>query len=407
MQVIFGLLANIAVVISSSFIPDSLLIGITLSLFVCTLLAFYLYNYTPYNALGIHVMLFSYWLAFTCAAYTHIISYPLILIYPIIFGLSNIFFKSGKVKLAYFALCFVGALIMITNKHYFIYQSYNGLELINNILVGLGMFVSFYLTNIIHNDIIESYQNELEFKEQSLISKNTKLERYIDSNLQLENFAHLASHELRTPIRNIANLTGLISLKLKGKLSNKEEELLDIVNNEVVRMNDLVTNLLELSKISNTVISIERIEFSPFINNILSKNFSHQIKNISIKNKPDFLFANKQLLEQLFFNLIQNGLKFKHEKMEPEILIQYSETTTEHTFEIHDNGIGIDQQNREQIFLIFKRLHSYGHYEGTGMGLAICKKIVELHDGNLTVDKSPIGGSVFTFTISKSLSDQG
>ena len=295
---------------------------------------------------------------------------------------------------------------MIINKHYLIHETYHHFELINNILIGLGMLVSFYLTNIIHNDIIESYQSKLEFKEQSLISKNNKLESYIDSNLQLENFAHLASHELKTPIRNIANLTGLINLKLKGKISNNEKDLLDLVNNEVVRMNDLVTNLLELAKVSSSEISIDNIQFPQFINQIIQKNFAKYSKSITIKNKPERLFANRRLLEQLFFNLIENGLKFIQKGIDPNILIQHTETTREHRFEIRDNGIGIDQQNREQIFLIFKRLHAYGNYDGTGMGLAICKKIVERHEGNLSVDSSPIGGSVFTFTIAKSLANQ-
>ncbi len=405
-QVLIGCLANISVVISSLFIPDVLLIGITVSLFICTLFGFYLYNYTRHKAAGIHVMLFSYWLAFTGAAFSHIVSYPLILVYPIILGLSNLFFKSRRIKLTYFALCSIGVLIMIINKHYLIHETYYHLELINNILIGLGMLVSFYLTNIIHNDIIESYQSKLEIKEQSLISKNTKLESYIDSNLQLENFAHLASHELKTPIRNIANLTGLINLKLKGKISNNEKDLLDIVNNEVVRMNDLVSNLLELSKVSSTAISIDNIQFPQFINQIISKNFSEFSENIIIKNKPETLFANRRLLEQLFFNLIENALKFIQEGVTPKIVIQHTETTAEHRFEIHDNGIGIDHQNRDQIFLIFKRLHTYGNYEGTGMGLAICKKIVERHEGILSVDSSPVGGSAFIFTIAKSLPEQ-
>lgn len=249
--------------------------------------------------------------------------------------------------------------------------------------------------------MLYSYQAQIDEKRLNLKLKNEELNSYIKSNMHLENFAHLASHELKTPLKNVANFSSLLKKKLIYKLDDKEVEILDILTSEVGVMNGLIEDLLQLSVIDNVDLKFSRFSVSEFLNQIIEKNFIENKSIINIDVRFGYINSHKQLLSQLFINLIDNAIKFTNHSHDIEIQIVGFEEPEFYQFSIIDNGIGISQEYKEHVFLIFKRLHNNLDYNGTGIGLSICKRIVERLEGSIWVKENPSGGSIFEFRISK------
>ena len=232
---------------------------------------------------------------------------------------------------------------------------------------------------------------------------NSTINELTRSNKELEQFAYVASHDLQEPLRMITSYIELLEKRYKEKLDDNANEFLDFIIDGAQRMNFLIKDLLALSRVGTRGKDFEPMDSTLALEQAIS-NIIVLIKencvNISYQKLPliegDFL----QII-QLFQNILINSIKFRKDDIEPEINIYAIEETDKWIFNIKDNGIGIEQKFFEKIFVIFQRLHKRNKYPGTGIGLAICKKIVERHGGNIGVQSTPGEGSIFYFTIPK------
>jgi len=248
------------------------------------------------------------------------------------------------------------------------------------------------------NDVTEIIK-----KQESLDVKNEELQHYIDSNLQLESFAFLASHDLKTPLRSISGFSQLL-LKTAGNKLNKEElEYINYIVSSTHNMNTLINDLLEYSTINKAEFKVNKISLENLVNavkadlqiSIIENKASVNLIETDVKSfDGDFV-----LLKQAFNNLISNAIKYKKPDVNPIINISCKKLNNQIQFAIADNGIGIEEEYFDKIFLILKRLHSSETHDGTGIGLAICKQIAEKHNGKIWVESELNVGSTFYFTI--------
>lgn len=220
------------------------------------------------------------------------------------------------------------------------------------------------------------------------------------SNTELEQFAYVASHDLQEPLRTIYGYTELLESNYKGKLDTDADDFIEYITTGARRMQQMINDLLALSRITTrgekfSPINIERI-LKIVIQNLHSLiDENHAI--ITHDSIPTIIADDSQIT-QLFQNLIDNAIKFRREET-PKIHISCKRINREWVFSVTDNGIGIDKNQFKKLFIIFQRLHSREEYPGTGIGLAMCKKIVERHGGKIWLE-SEIGiGSIFYFTI--------
>ncbi|MBX2874644.1 MAG: PAS domain-containing protein [Saprospiraceae bacterium] len=240
----------------------------------------------------------------------------------------------------------------------------------------------------------------------ALNEKNEDLKKYIDSNMQLENFAYMASHDLKAPIRTIVSFTQLLKRSLKDRLQDNEEEYLQYISTGANSMKNLIEDLLTYSRVNTNNHQLEEVVLPKILASIkadLQTALEDSEATIHIKNIPDSIQADSTMMRQLFQNLLENAIKFRRPEIAPEIEIGCSSTEDHWNFYIKDNGIGISPEFQEKIFLLFRKLHSSSKYEGTGIGLALCKKIVEQHGGKIWVDDKYEDGTCFQFTLRKQL----
>jgi PAS domain S-box-containing protein len=241
--------------------------------------------------------------------------------------------------------------------------------------------------------------NELERKqaEEALHQVADELKR---SNEDLKQFASAASHDLQEPLRGIESFIRLLEKRYKGKLDQKADEYIDYVVNDVGRMQMLIKDLLEYSRISVKEKVVSPVNCSVVLEQALS-NLRSAIEESSAEVTYDLLPAvmgDEAQLSRLFQNLIGNAIKFRSK--EPlKVHISADREENAWIFAVRDNSIGIDPKQAERIFLIFQRLHSRHEYPGTGVGLAVCKKIVERHEGRIWIESEPEKGATFFFTI--------
>lgn len=245
------------------------------------------------------------------------------------------------------------------------------------------------------------HNEELQEKNEEIQQQNSDLERKNDD---LKKFAFIVSHDLKAPLRTIGSFTGLLRRRYFHKIDQDGQEYMDFITGGVKRMDQLLNDLLTYSQIENTDRGADWTETKDVIHNALS-NLYFQIRNqnVAVKINEEALprvKGNSAHLTQLFQNIIANGIKFRNGRA-PQISIDCMQNEQKFTFAIRDNGIGIEDQYQEKIFRMFSRLHKVEEYEGTGIGLATCKKIVEKHGGKIWV-KSALGqGSTFYFSLPK------
>jgi signal transduction histidine kinase len=220
------------------------------------------------------------------------------------------------------------------------------------------------------------------------------------SNAELEQFAYVASHDLQEPLRMVGSYTGLLKRRYQGKLDRDADEFIAYAIDGVTRMQGLINDLLIYSRAGRGDRPLEELDSGQALGRALD-NLQTAIADkqalVSQGTMPRVM-ANTVQLTQLFQNLIANALKFCKDRR-PEIRIAAERAGPEWVFSVHDNGIGIDPQYGDRIFLIFQRLHKREEYPGTGIGLAICKKIVEQQGGRIWVESEPGKGSTFKFTL--------
>ncbi|NBC27227.1 MAG: HAMP domain-containing protein [Bacteroidetes bacterium] len=252
------------------------------------------------------------------------------------------------------------------------------------------------------NSMAEKLKNQVE-KEEILIQKLEKqTEELKSSNEELENFASTASHDLKEPLRMIRNFMGLLEKKYADQLDEKANKYIHFAVDGAARMATLIDDLLEFSRIGRKHKEVKKADLNQILEGVMHY-YDSKIEKIGARVEYDsmpVIDAVPVSMRMLFQNLVDNALKY-HNRVPPEIDVNVEEKDVAWQFSVSDNGIGIDEQYKQDIFLLFKRLHSSDQYTGTGMGLAICKKIVEQHDGEIWVESEPGAGSTFYFTISK------
>jgi PAS domain S-box-containing protein len=243
-----------------------------------------------------------------------------------------------------------------------------------------------------HTDITDRKQADEQLKR--------TMEELKRSNMELEQFAYVASHDLQEPLRMVSSFTQLLEKQYKDKL---DEHALDYINYAVdgaKRMQLLINDLLSYSRVNSKGGKFEEVDLEKVLDETLS-NLELTIEEnqafITRESLPK-INANYRQMIQLFQNLIGNALKYRS-KETPQIQISTQKEDNQWIFSVEDNGIGIDPKYADRIFMIFKRLHTNEEYEGTGIGLAITKRIIERHGGNIWVESETGKGSTFYFTI--------
>jgi PAS domain S-box-containing protein len=246
--------------------------------------------------------------------------------------------------------------------------------------------------SVIARDVSERKRAEAELARQA-----RELER---SNEELEHFAHIASHDLHEPLRMIASYVELLDERYRPLFDDNARKYMSYLREGAVRSQQLLDDLLRYARVGTQGKPFEWTDCNAVLDSVLV-NLKVAVEESGVKisrgNLPQ-LMADPVQLGQLFQNLISNAIKFRASSA-PEVRVEAEPKKREWVFSVRDNGIGIDPKYAEKIFVIFQRLHSRRQYPGSGIGLAICKKIVERHGGNIRVESRPGDGSVFYFTI--------
>ena len=221
------------------------------------------------------------------------------------------------------------------------------------------------------------------------------------SNAELKKFAYVASHDLQEPLNQVANYVQLLELRYGEELDSDAKDFIGFAVEGVNQMQTLIDDVLVYSKVDILGIEWNLTSLDNALNRSLGNLRSRIIETSAIVTfdpMPTIVADNTQIM-QLFQNLIANAIKFRKQDEAPQIHISVSREEDDWLFSISDNGIGIDPQFFDRIFVIFQRLHTRDEYPGSGMGLTICKKIVECHRGKMWVTSEPGRGATFSFTI--------
>lgn len=244
-----------------------------------------------------------------------------------------------------------------------------------------------------NNEILEK---AIEIRTKELENSNIDLAK---SNEELERFVFIASHDLKTPLRDIVSFTSLLERQLKSSDNEKVHEYLSFIKNGGKRLNSLISDTLEYSRFSH----LQKENQTEFINlnilldelqNTLSNYISEKNAKIIIANNLPHIDANRSSITSLFQNLLENSIKYNQSDI-PTIKISTATNQDFLSIFIDDNGIGIPEEYQDEIFTMFSRLHNQNEYEGSGLGLAICKKIVENLNGEILIKSEPDKGSTF------------
>jgi len=288
------------------------------------------------------------------------------------------------------------------------------------------VFVELYVKN---HELRESEQKliainkNLEIEIKDRISSETKVselnKRLLENinelestNKELDRFAFMASHDLQEPLRKIRIFSERIANKYADEIGSEGRDYIDRMQAACIRMQNLISDILAFSKVSMTKESLEYTEINQLLDELLHEmDFQIQEKKAKVVvGKLPGLRVNPGLIKSLFQNLISNALKYSHKEIEPFIRITGKIDTSLKSsgsvpskkycrIYVQDNGVGFDQQYAEQIFTMFKRLHFGAEYKGTGIGLAICKKIVEEHNGFISAKSAVNQGTTFTISL--------
>ncbi|TPN87360.1 PAS domain S-box protein [Aquimarina algicola] len=227
--------------------------------------------------------------------------------------------------------------------------------------------------------------------------------RMKDLNVELERFAYLASHDLKEPLRTISSFTKLFKDEYHENFDATAIQYLDFIEKASARMIVLTNDLLQYSQLDNKSLKFETVRLNEILKEIvqdLQKPIEDNYATITIDVLPS-IFCDKIQIRQLFQNLISNSIKYRKKEVNPRIEIGCEEKSDHLQFYVKDNGIGINAKYHAKIFEVFKRLHSQDEYEGTGIGLANCKRIIDNHKGKIWLQSSLEKGAVFYFSIPK------
>jgi signal transduction histidine kinase len=235
--------------------------------------------------------------------------------------------------------------------------------------------------------------------EAALTRQAADLER---SNRELEQFAYVASHDLQEPLRKVASFTQMLQRRYEGELDERAHRYIDFAVDGAKRMQELINDLLAFSRVGRVTNPHGRVDTAALVAQATS-NLSTLVADtgavVEAGGLPD-VDGDRALLAVVFQNLIANAVKFRAPDRAPHVRIDAGQVDGEWRFSVTDNGIGVEPEYAERIFVIFQRLHTRTAYEGTGIGLAMCRKIIEYHGGRIWLGEPPAdGGSRFCFTL--------
>ena len=254
----------------------------------------------------------------------------------------------------------------------------------------------------------KEFENEQKEKEASLLQeKNEEIKRYVHrleiSNNELKQFAHVASHDLREPLRMITSYMGLVRKSLSENITQQQTEFIAYAIDGAKRMELLIVDLLRLAKVDANA-KMEVVKLNHVVDEMkLNLDMLLQEKNATIisSNLPE-IHADRTQMLQLIQNIVSNGIKY-NESGRPVIKIKYTQRASDIEITIADNGIGIDEIYREKVFQIFQRIETSKEYSGSGIGLTICKKIVDRMNGKITIEDNMGGGTLFKILLPSSI----
>jgi len=230
------------------------------------------------------------------------------------------------------------------------------------------------------------------------------------SNQELEQFAYVVSHDLRQPLQGILGFASVIDMMYRDRLDDNFKKYIDHIHDTSQHMSRLIQDLLDYSTVGSSELCSEPTDCKTIVENVLI-NLSTMVNEsnavITMDELPQIKMQETHSL-QLFQNLLSNALKYRHSERIPTIHISFQaqshpSSSQESLFGVQDNGLGIESEYFDQIFQIFKRLHTRDEFSGTGIGLATCKKIVEHYGGKIWVESTPSCGSTFYFTLPQDL----
>ncbi|HEX4734943.1 MAG TPA: ATP-binding protein [Thermoleophilaceae bacterium] len=240
---------------------------------------------------------------------------------------------------------------------------------------------------------------QLEEANADLAETTARLER---SNEELQRFATVASHDLREPLRVVSGFAELLARRHAGELGAEGQRFVEAITGGVARMDEMISDLLAYARAGRADQPLEPVDTGDVVRDALD-GLGRAIEEAGAQIEVDplpMVNGNPAALRQLFQNLIANAIKFV-DNSAPRVRIWAAEVPEGWRFSVRDNGIGIEPEQAERIFEMFTRLHGAERYPGTGVGLAVCKRIVDVHGGRIWVEPAPGGGSQFMFTIAR------
>ena len=304
-----------------------------------------------------------------------------------------------KVLLISILLGFLAGFIDTIFDYFIFYQDQSFLKLLvtdvpqHEIYIRFLLLVCFIVFGFICARIISRQKKA----EEELLKVTRELQ---SSNAELEQFARITSHDLQEPLVTISGFVKLLKRRYHGRLDAKADEFIDFAIEGTSRMEKLIRDLLEYSRVGSKKKPYREFALGSLLDQALQNlksNIDASGAEVKAHDLPS-LWVDDTLIIQLFQNLVCNALKFSGNKV-PVIEIFSEKREKDWVISVRDNGIGIDPQYADQIFIIFNRLHQENKYRGTGLGLAICKKITERHGGDIWVDSVLGNGSTFSFSL--------
>ena len=262
-------------------------------------------------------------------------------------------------------------------------------------------------------DYVRTYRQEEEMSRtlrqarDDLTKQSAQLETAIEDlrrrNEELDEFSHVASHDLQEPLRKLTSFSSLLRKDAGEALPERAKKDLDFITSAASRMQTLVQDLLALSRAGRSEMKMGQVRMDDCVDAALEALTSRiEETGAKITRSPlPTIWGDATMLTQLYQNLIGNALKFTLANARPKVELNVKTDGAAWVFSVKDDGIGVDPKYAEQIFVPFNRLHGRGEYEGSGIGLSICRKTIERHGGWIWIDSEPGNGATFSFTIPK------
>lgn len=265
----------------------------------------------------------------------------------------------------------------------------------------LAMHVETMRRELVHQvEEIRLSHQEVENAHGLLSEQARELER---SNRDLEQFAYVASHDLQEPLRKVASFTQLLQKRYGGSLDDRADQYIEFAVDGAKRMQRLIQDLLSFSRVGRTGVPREDVELEAVLAGALSELSERVVETQAeiVHDPMPVVHGERALLQQLFVNLVGNSLKFRDPERAPKVRIEVRSMRAHWEISVVDNGIGIDAQYAERVFIIFQRLHPRDEYAGTGIGLSLVKRIVEYHKGRIWIEPAAGGGTIVRFTLAR------